>query len=55
MAEAEETAHLAKHESQETGVAQGMEKKKAISDVLENVESETAQPVYQVRPHMYEK
>ncbi|XP_014486927.1 PREDICTED: tctex1 domain-containing protein 2-like [Dinoponera quadriceps] len=53
MAEAEQTSHLAKHESAQE---KEMEKKDANSKVFEDVESEIAQqPVYQVRPHMYEK
>lgn len=54
MAETEQTSHLAKHES--AGIAQGMEKKDINSEVFENAESEISQqPVYQVRPHLYEK
>ncbi|XP_011138007.1 tctex1 domain-containing protein 2 isoform X2 [Harpegnathos saltator] len=57
MAQTVQTSHSAEHEStQETRITQGMEKKDINVEVFEDAENETPQqPVYQVRPHMYEK
>lgn len=57
MAEAKRISHSTKRNpAQEVAdIAQEEEKKDVNLEVLEDVEEVSQQPVYQIRPHLYEK